>query len=164
MSIKQQIEKLMKLQEQSESWERVSANLGEWFEKQYDQPLEPSILAEIRTFCKSKIVELDTFAAFPTPKPVKTPPAPEREKALDNVDLIFEEEKPKIDPQVLKDPLKFITKYKNWVGKKVLALDGQGNKVYAEVIGAAFPNLLIKTQSGTKVPASPETLELTDTE
>lgn len=61
-------------------------------------------------------------------------------------------ETPKLAPLpdlTLKDPLKFITKYKHWCNKNVKFKDGAGNQLTGTVTGLAFPNLTVEYSGGT---------------
>lgn len=116
--------------------------------------VKDKVLAEITAFCEKKIRIIEGVEEV---RPEPTEKVKESARQADKKVMPPPQDEEEV---ALRDPLKFIVKYRDWENKQVFVKDGYGNAVEATIIGAAFPNLRVKLMNGTVIPAKPSDVRL----
>lgn len=153
--LQQAIQELMLKQQEVELYSALIEFLPGWAntDKKYE-PVADKVTKELQAFCQKKIRIIEGIEPN---RPTKVESAQEVQQSTDK--------KPTPPPQneeeaALRDPLKFVVKYRGWENKQVYVKDGYNNVVEATVVGASFPNLKLRLMDGTVLPASPLDVKL----
>jgi hypothetical protein len=99
-----------------------------------DKELETEIVASLANFAQSKISEQFETA---TPKILIQPNSQPTEQSAASRSIQLPE------PDFMKDPLKFVTKFKHWCNKVGKFKDGQGNEIQGIITGLTYPTLQV---------------------
>jgi hypothetical protein len=125
-----------------------------------DSEIEKEITASLVVYAQQKIAE-----QLNPPNTITVPNIIASVFKAEGLNSLPEEVPPKPktlqipDPEFLKDPVKFVTKFKHWCNKKGKFKDGQGNEIQGIITGLTFPMLQVEVGDMT-LAVSPADIQL----
>lgn len=146
------------MQAKIQLYQDLSNKLKELEELADHEGLVAEVVSEVTDFCNKRTKTLE--GAPEKPKKAVQPREPQSKGPFQppqkKEPVAFLD-----DPRVKQhhDPVRFITTYKDWIGKKANLQDAHGNIVKVDILGAAYPMLKISI-NGMESNCEPEKLTL----